>query len=106
RSRVAIVRGGARERSAAQRRASEHGGLFLGPETGRQRCGDESRARWTSLPWASGEFLREILHRLAIRRERENGTDRLRRVAKTSGRSSAGDDHGRRVSLSADYRFP
>ena len=64
------------------------------------------RAWWTSHARASRKFFRQILSSHALRRGREDRADRLRRAAKTGGRSSSGNDHRRRVCLPAHDRFP
>ena len=106
RSREAAFRLRTCQRPAAQRRAGEHGRLFRHAKARRQNSRHEPRARRPSHPWPSGEFLRQILPGLAVRRQRRDGADRLRRSAETSRGGSPGHDHRRRVSLSAHHRFP
>ena len=49
----------------------------------------------------SGKFYQGV----AVRRGRKDRTNRLRRAAETSRRSSPGNDHGRRIGLSTNNRF-
>ena len=75
RSRQALVRRRTRQRATTQRRAGEHGGLFLDAKAGRQDSDHESRPWRSSHPRASGEFFRQILSSHPLRRERENRAD-------------------------------
>ena len=103
-ARKGAVRGGARERAAACRRAGKHGGVLRGPEPRRPRPRPVARPRRPPDARAEGQLLREALRVPPLRRLARDDAGRLRRGARARQGGAAEADRVRRLCVPAHGR--